>query len=243
MLLWILSVGHLPSQAAVSIGDKYALLDQELQEQFANATRFNDVPNTLLLLKLIVDDALRKGDNAPDYNLCNLHVKNTHLFCTGNKGIKRVNMPQLSGIPLPNTPADHLPRNKRGEVDATNNFAEYLENNKQYKITTERVPAASLKATQNEIVGSKVAGIWLATQDPDSESYATIIESPIFISQDDYVLDGHHRWAAAVARAISQGALDKLFMKAKRVHVGIDQLVKDANEFAKNFGIKEEKGL
>lgn len=226
-----------------SADNAYALLNQELREQFEKATQYNDVPNTLLLLKLIVDDAIRKGDKAPDYNLCKLHVKDTHLFCEGNRGIKRVNMPQLSGIPLPNTPADNLPRNQRNEVDATNNFAEYLENKKQYKITEESVPAASLKATQNEIVGSKVAYIWLATQDPESDSYKTIIESPIFISQDNYVLDGHHRWAAAVARAISQGALSKLVMKAKRVHVGIDQLVKDANEFARIFGIKEEAGL
>jgi hypothetical protein len=221
----------------------YDTLQQEIKEEFAKATQYNDIPNTLLLLKLIVDDAVRKGAQAPDYNLCKLHIKNTHLFCEENKGIERVNMPQLVGKPVPNTPAALLPVNIRGEVDATNNFSDYLENNKKYNITNESVPATSLKATQNEIVGSKVAGIWLATQDPNSTSYKTVMESPIFISRDNYVLDGHHRWAASIARAISQGSLDQLYMKAKRVDVGIDQLVKDANEFAQEFGIQEEKGL
>lgn len=224
-------------------GEAYYALSQELKEEFDKAIQHNDVPNTLLLLKLIVDDAVRKGAQAPDYNVCNLHIKNTRLFCEENKGIKRANMPQLVGKPIPGTPAADLPLNIRGEVDATNNFAEYLENNKNYTITVEKVPAAALKATQNEIVGSKVAGIWLATQDPESSSYKKVVESPIFVSRDNYILDGHHRWAAAVARAISQGRLDKLMMKTKRVDVSIDQLVKDANKFAQEFGIQEERGL
>lgn len=222
---------------------EYTALQHELQREFLKATKYEDVPNTLLLLKLIVDDAVRQGVQAPDYNLCKLHLHNTHLFCQGNKDIPRIDMPQLKGKPVPGSQADGLPRDKRGEVDVTNNFIKYLEEARHYAITLETVPAASLKATQNELVGSKVAGIWAAIQDPTSESYRSIMDEPLVISQDDYVLDGHHRWAAAVARAIEQGNLMGLQLKVKRVNVGIDQLVKDANQFTQEFGIKAERGL
>jgi hypothetical protein len=62
-------------------------------------------------------------------------------------------------------------------------------------VKRDEVPASALKASQNELVGAKVAGIAGAIEsgkfDPTDE--------PIFVTRDDYVVDGHHRWAAAVA--------------------------------------------
>src|SRR6185295_13066683 len=98
------------------------------------------------------------------------------------------------GFPVPGSLADALPRNERQEVDGNAAFLDYLQKVKGYTVTLEDVPAMSLKATQNELIGSKVAGIWYAMQDPNSVTYKTITSLPLFISQEGYILDGHHRW-------------------------------------------------
>ncbi len=216
--------------------------DARLQKSLVEAHKNNDIPSTLLLLKLITDDAVAKGAKAPDYNLCDLTVEGTTLLCGKNKGIPRLYMPQLSGKPIPGSLADQLPRNKRGEVDATNNFSYYLTSTKKYSITKTRIPVTELHATQNEIIGSKVAGIWAAMQDKKSPFYYDIMNQGLFVSNDNYILDGHHRWAAAVARAISSGTLYSTTIVVNVVDAPIDQLVKDANEFAQQFGIQAETG-
>jgi len=218
-------------------------LEQRLRTELVHAEKSKNVSNILLLLTMIVDDAVQKGQKAPTYNLCELAVDHSpHLFCKLNKGIERIFMPQLTGRPVPGSAADHLPRNQWQEVDAGQAFAHYLRTIKGYKITMETVPAASLKATQNELVGSKVASIWYAMEDPYSDTYKKITSMPLFISADNYILDGHHRWAAAIAHGIGKNNLSAVQMKVERVHVPIRQLVNDANEFVHNFGIQPESG-
>lgn len=219
-----------------------ALEESNLYKALVEAHNTNDIPSTLLLLKLVTDDAIAKGAKAPDYNLCDLYVEGTTLLCGKNKGIARINMPQLSGKPIPGSRADTLPRNKRGEVDATNNFSDYLIQTKKYTITKTRLPIAELHATQNELVGSKVAGIWAAMQDKKSPFFYEIMNQGLFVSNDNYILDGHHRWAAAVARAISSGTLYSTTMVVNIIGAPIQQLVQDANEFAQTFGIQAEAG-
>lgn len=233
---WISRTAQITAQSGSS-------LEQKLRTELAQAAKNKNIPNTLLLLKIIADDAVQKGQQAPGYNLCELQLEHSpHLFCKLNRGIERIAMPQLKGRPVPGSQADLLPRDERQEVDASQAFADYLRNIKGYKITLENVPAANLKATQNELVGSKVAGIWYAMEDPTTNAYKNITGMPLFISQDDYILDGHHRWAAAVAHGISKDDLANVIMKVERVQVPIDQLVIDANEFAQNFGIQAESG-
>lgn len=218
-------------------------LTEKLRAELQYAQQNKNIPNTLLLLKIITDDALQKGKQAPSYNLCQLHVGHSaHRFCEFNIGIERILMPQLRGAPMPGSQADRLPRDERGEVDASRAFADYLRTEKGYTITREQVPAMQLKATQNELVGSKVAGIWYAMENPDTNAYTIVTSMPLFISQDNYILDGHHRWAAAVSHGISKDTLDKVVMLVDRVHVPIDQLVDDANEFTQRFGIQAESG-
>lgn len=233
---WISRTAQITTQSGSS-------LEQKLRTELAQAAKNKNIPNTLLLLKIIADDAVQKGQKAPGYNLCELQLDHSpHLFCKMNRGIERIAMPQLTGRPIPGSQADLLPRNQWQEVDGSQAFADYLRNTKGYKITLENVPAANLKATQNELVGSKVAGIWYAMEDPTTNAYKNITSMPLFISQDDYILDGHHRWAAAVAHGISKDDLANVIMKVERVQVPIDQLVIDANEFAQNFGIQAESG-
>lgn len=234
------SIVYSPSQQEAL----YKALQNSLYQELAVAERNQNIPTLLLLLKIIAEDARAKGEKAPDYNLCALNIEHSdHLFCKRHQNIARLKMPQLQGTPIPGSPADALPRNDRKEVDGNAAFLDYLQQKKGYRVTLEDVPAMSLKATQNELIGSKVAGIWYAMQDPNSDTYKTITSLPLFISQEGYILDGHHRWAAAIAHAINNGDLTHMMMKAKRVHVPISQLVQDANDFTKEFGIQAEAGL
>ena len=57
------------------------------------------------------------GKDAPDYDLCQVTVADTNMFCLESlqtkeypEGIPRVEMPQLSGTPVPGSQADALDR-------------------------------------------------------------------------------------------------------------------------------------
>jgi hypothetical protein len=64
-------------------------------------------------------------------------------------------MPQLKGQAVEGTPA--FKKNPKGEVSGEEEFAESLRK-KGVKMIEKQVPAERLKATQNELVGAKVAG-------------------------------------------------------------------------------------
>lgn len=138
-----------------------------------------------------------------------------------------------------------LPVNASGEVDASEYFKEYLK--KQGKtITAKKVPASKLQATQNELVTEKVNQMWWALELGPCNKYYSGIVAPIFISQDNYVLDGHHRWAAVVANAFGTIDIDKALMDVLQVNELIGNtssgLVKMANDFANDFGIAAKAG-
>ena len=150
------------------------------------------------ILEQAIAEAKANGEKAPNFNLCDITIPGTNLYCGGNKGIPREQMPQFKGKPQPGSIADGLPKDKDGEVDTEAMFKKMLED-KGIKVSEPtQVPADQLKATQTELVGSKVAGMSKALDtDPNNPG----ITAPIYISSDGYVLDGHHRWAAVTSAA------------------------------------------
>lgn len=185
-------------------------------------------------LKEMADDAKAKGVKAPDYDLCEVSIPGTNLFCGDNKGIPRAKMPQLKGKPAPGSEADTLPKDKNGEVDTEAAFKKALIK-KGAKLEAKEVPAATLKATQSQLVGPKIAGMLAALkEDPNNKG----ITAPIFVSKDGYVLDGHHRWAAVVGLQLAKGNSDPVTMKTIQVDMSIGDLVKFTNEFCEDIGIK-----
>jgi hypothetical protein len=104
-------------------------------------------------------------------------------------------------------------------------------------MTPKKVNADTLKSTQSQLVGTKVAGMAKALEaDPNHPA----ITAPIFVSKDGYVLDGHHRWAAQVGAGILG---DKpVTMNVIEVDMPIDKLVNYSNEFATKFGIAQKAG-
>lgn len=180
--------------------------------------------------------AKEKGEQAPNFNLCQVSIPGTNLYCDGNIGIPREEMPQFKGTPEKGSPADKLPRDSAGEVD-TEEFFKQMLNKKGIKVSKPtNVPPDRLKATQSELVGVKVAGMEGVLEDPNHPAYKKIT-APIYVSNDGYVLDGHHRWAAIVA--FNAAHPDKQIPMAVRViDEPIRPLVKRSNAFAEAMGIK-----
>ena len=194
-----------------------------------------EVDDFLDRLNAEIKAAERSGRPTPNINLCRISVPGTNLFCGDNKGVPRKEMPQLGGKPRPGSDASKLPKSGKGEVDGAKKFVEHLEE-KGVKVSSDTVKASSLKASQNELVGAKVVGM-KNNRDFDPGS------GEIFVSKDGYVIDGHHRWAAQVARDYEDGRGGDLNMKVRVVDMEIMDVLKEANSWADEFGImpKEAK--
>jgi hypothetical protein len=184
-------------------------------------------------LAMIALDAEAKGEQAPTYDLCGIHVEGTNLFCVESKGIPRVRMPQLVGDPAPGTKADKLQRNKRGEVDITRQFRAYLKS-EGVKMRMGEEEAQYLRASQNELNGVKTAGIMGALEK------GVKIEGRLFVSRDNYIVDGHHRWAAEVGRDLRDNIAGDVTMQIERIDMDIVDLLDLANAFAADWGLQQQ---
>lgn len=187
------------------------------------------------------------GKLAKDFDLCQVTVSGTNLFCAESvrtpefpQGIPRLRMPQLGGEPIPGSEADKLPRTPWNpkEVDGAGVFKNYLASIGM-KTTDEVVPAAKLRASQREMKGLSVGGMMRAY---DAKEFDPA-KNPIFISSDNYVVDGHHRWAAVVGIDARDGKLGESVMNAVRVNAPISEVLHIANLWSERFGIKQAAGV
>ena len=182
----------------------------------------------------IVQESKAKGEKAPDFDLCNVTVKGTNLFCVESKGIPRVKMPQLSGVPTPGSRASKLPRAENGFVDLGPQFKEHLDR-KGVEIENATEKASYLRASQNQLNGAKVASM---TSKLDAGGKLGG-DPRIFVSGDNYVVDGHHRWAAHVAHDLHDNQLGDVDMQVARVDMSIIELLAESNQFASDWGIPQ----
>jgi hypothetical protein len=171
---------------------------------------------SVLLNKLgkAAESMIAKGQKAPTLNLCNVTVEGTSLFCAETKGIPRIEMPQL-------------------DDQQTKDFRAYLKE-QGYKVKKDEVPASFLHATQNELNGIKVAGIADKLRaKPDHQGKRLIV------SKDNYILDGHHHWAAKVGLDSEDGKLtNDTPMRISRVNISITKLLAEAEKFTGGKGKK-----
>jgi hypothetical protein len=137
----------------------------------------------------------------------------------GTGFVSRSNMPQLTGVPRPNTMADKLPRTPHGTVNAGPAFVKHLKS-EGISVTDKTVPAKSLRASQKDMVESSVTA--MVKRPP-------VGASPIFTSSDGYVIDGHHRWAAEVVRGGS--------IKVREVGMAARPLIQMARKWSRAFGL------
>ena len=194
------------------------------------------IVNNLDRLAQMVNDAKKKGDKAPDYDLCEISVPGTNLFCQKNKGIPRDKMPQLKGKPRKGSwAAENLQTNKDGEVDGEAVFKASLKKNGT-KVEEGEVDVTKLKASQNQMVGAKIAGMLQALKENPEHPAIT---APIYVSKDGFIMDGHHRWAAMVALRMAQGDKNKpVKMKVIKVDKTAMELIDTINQFCDSIGIE-----
>lgn len=167
------------------------------------------------LIKLLGKTAAKmeeQGEKAPVFNLCNVSISGTNLFCAESKGIPRVEMPV---IPAKQTGA----------------FIKYLKS-QGYKVEKDKEQARHLRATQDEISGAKVAASMKRIK--KEGFYKRIV-----ISKDDYILDGHHTWAGQLGQDAKDNKLkgDKN-VKVARVNISITKLIAEAEKFTGGKGKK-----
>lgn len=210
-------------------------------------------PDTLAVmldkLAKIGQDAFKrqqKGEKVtvPDYDLCRVHVRDTNVYCEQNKGIPRIDMPQLAGKNIrkgsrAQRKLDQMNRRRaeqgkppETEVNIADEFVAELQR-RGIKITDGKREASKLKATQSQIVGSKVGGMMAASVQKGGK---LDLSKPIFISRDGYILDGHHRWAALTGLEYTEGS--PMMMNVRVIDMPIQELVGLTNEFALQFGVE-----
>ena len=111
-------------------------------------------------------------------------------------------------------------------------FAELLKE-MGIEVEEKNVSAQELKATQNNLVGTKVAGMRRAMKAGD------IRESAIYVTRDGYIVDGHHRWAAKIGLGLEGGIeASDIKMPVKMIDADIGYILDVANGFAQMAGIK-----
>ncbi len=161
-----------------------------------------------------------------DPELCELDIEGTRLMCQDNKGLQRKVMPQLK---------------TKDDKDLAEEFAKYLES-KGVSVKTTTALASKLKATQNQLKGAKVNGMNSALVATDGKHPG--IRAPIIISSDNYVLDGHHRWASQVVYDFMNG-IPSVDVAVRRVNLPIDKLLqvsKYDGEFCQTYGCVPPQG-
>jgi hypothetical protein len=181
----------------------------------------------------LVNDARAAGRTPPKINLCDVTVAGTNLFCVGNKGLTRLQMPQLEGSPAPGSPADKLPRNAKGFVEASAAFRDAL---KRFgvTVTTGTRPANHLRPTQTELDGATVARI------ADEIENAGRHDAPIYVTRDGYIIDGHHMWAAQVVVDAKDNRLGDVQTDVHEVDMDIGAALDFARRFTQGLGINPQ---
>lgn len=190
--------------------------------------RPDQVVTLLDRIKSIVEEAMAAGKTAPVFDLCKVSVANSNLFCSDSMQIPRSQMPQLSGKPTAGSKADALPKDAKGGVNLTQSFYDHL-TGQGVKIESTSLDASRMRASQNQLDGGKVAGMASAF------SKNGIPKDSIFVSRENYVVDGHHRWAAEVALKLKTNGEVKV--PVFRVDMPILQLLKVATTYSQDMGV------
>lgn len=216
----------------IAVGDDLDLAVSLLaQGKHIRLDRSDEVGTLLDKLVEQVNDAKKRGETAPTYDLCLVSVPGTNLFCRDTKGIPRPQMPQLGGFPRPGSRAFDLERTEEGGVDIS---AQFIEECRSRGIGLEQrtVPAYFLKATQNQLDGPKVAKI-----SRSMEKHGLMPGTRLFVTRDGYIIDGHHRWAAMVAWDAKNGELGDIEVDVEMLDMEIGEAIDFANAFAADYGI------
>lgn len=243
LLAWESRRGLAPSAYVRPVVRRVTSIEQGvraiLKGEIVELNDADEVHTILTRLAAVALEAKAHGARARDYDLCKVQVAGKSFFCAESlrtteypRGIPRLTMPQFTGKAVPGSRADRLPRNARGNVNAGDDFQAHL-TALGITLTDGQTLASKLRPTQNELGGADVAGMMTnAAYDP--------AERPVFVSRDNYIIDGHHRWAAVVGRNLQGARRGTLMMRTIRIDAPISEVLTLAKAWAKAFGMAEK---
>ena len=173
--------------------------------------------------------------------------------CKGVLGTQRANMPQVPDVDdfetdLENSPPEGIETNEPEKIpDIGQATKDYLNSSDdagewpsgdQVQVEEELgIDPMDLVPTQKDTymdnalkkVASAESGAWYPWADS------------VLVSQDDYLLDGHHRWAATIIYN-DKHPDDQQTMTIQKVGMPIQQLLKVANAYTDAAGATRHKG-
>jgi hypothetical protein len=133
------------------------------------------------------------------------------------------------------------------EPDLTGNFVEFLGKIGVGVSDEEDVDPRTLKATQQELQGSKVLNLSKATggyvdqldagETTQEEFDRIALNASILISSDGYILDGHHRVFGKIALNVDRPQDKQIAQRVRRVDMTITELLEVSRVFQDHFGI------
>jgi hypothetical protein len=193
----------------------------------------NQPEEVATLIEKIKNDAAifkSEGKPIPDYNLEDITVEGKNLF-RGDLGVPRVNMPQTAGLLMPDSPA--LPSGADPATYEADLTPQFIQSMREQGIATQdvMVPASHLRPTQEQLDGSKVGAI------ADRIRAGTLPSEPIFITKDNYILDGHHRWAAQIVADAYKNRSGDVMIPAHQLNVDIGKALSLAAEFQEKWKV------
>lgn len=223
----------------IKTDDVYAAAEALQKGQYVQLSQPKVVSTLLDRLSKVVKKAKEEGTEVK-IDLCQVTVQGTNLFCVESKGIPRIKMPQLkSKQPKPGSKAlKEIKPGENGEYDIQAQFRQMLID-KGVKMEQVTEKATFLKASQSQLRGEKVAGMAGWISGALNETGKVPEGERIFISKDNYIVDGHHRWAAIVGTDWADGQGDELEMDVERVDMEIIELLDLANKFADEWGLPQ----
>jgi hypothetical protein len=205
---------------------------QALSEgKYVQLNQPDQVATLLDRMKEMVDEAKVKGAEAPSFDLCRVSVADTNVFCADAFVGKRVDMPQLSGKPIPGSPADSMEKDAQGYVRLGEDFVKSLRD-QGIKVETKDVLASHLRASQRELDGAKVAKM---ANKIEAGKFDPSTGRTIFATRDGYILDGHHRWAATVGAKFETGK--DLTLPVNVLDMSIVDALNAAKSYTENMGL------
>lgn len=162
-------------------------------------------------------------------------------LCKGNLGLARNEMPVIEGSHM----KDFLKRLKQGLLDISAAVQRGFKAVKDWltsgdpkedkvNVSTKVVDATKLKATQKEINAERAEGIADAYREGKFDPHG----KTVLVSKDNYVMDGHHRWAAQILRAAEDGI--KATLKAQVVDLPVKDLLAVSNAYTDAQGISRK---
>lgn len=159
-----------------------------------------------LFKQIMKSSSLQKAASTAD--ITELRVNGTRLMGQDGLGYPRSEMPQI-------------PSNMRSE------FFNDLRS-QGITVTPGTADPLSLQPSQSEIGATRAAEVYM-------QNGGRISGKQILISQDNYVIDGHHHWAAAVASALRSPGDDE--MPVIRLGANGEELVGIAKQWATEHNI------